>query len=84
MTEQLPSDSLATPKTDAVALSARTLFGVYPGFTQYVEADFARAQERRIAELEQALRYALKYEDGEAACVRHWRFVARDVLEIKP
>lgn len=45
MSEQVPSDQSDTPKTDAAAVWASD-FGII------VPADFARSQERRIAELE--------------------------------
>lgn len=47
---QLTSEPVATPKTDAAAFLARQSNASPPTFV--VSADFAREQERRIAELE--------------------------------
>lgn len=51
MSEQLPSDHSDTPKTDA----QRLFIFEAPDKGVYVPVEFARAQERRIAELEAAL-----------------------------
>lgn len=41
-----------TPKTDAAKFTSRERYCIYPGTDELVFADFARAQERRIDELE--------------------------------
>lgn len=58
MTEptHLASDQSDTPRTDAAAFTARERYCVYPGTDEMVPADFARAQERTIAELAGALK----------------------------
>jgi len=35
----------------------------------------------RVREMEAAMEYAIKYESGGIGCVRHWRFVFRDLLK---
>lgn len=45
MNEQLSSDQIATPRTDAAVAPARVLLGY-----DVVRADFARAQERSLNE----------------------------------
>lgn len=50
--QQQISDPVATPKTDAAACLFQS---AHPQYRELVPADFARAQERRIAELEKAL-----------------------------
>jgi hypothetical protein len=51
VTEQVPSDTSDTPKTDAAIVRIKIEGEAFTG-EQLVRADFARAQERRIAELE--------------------------------
>lgn len=52
----LPSDQSDTPKTDAAAFWARQATGFQPETVPCVPADFARAQERTMAELVSVLR----------------------------
>lgn len=71
MSEEIRTkDQLATPKTDAVAYRARKWHNA-PEVT-VVPADFAREQERRIAELQRdAARYRwLRHGDNDEAVVR--------------
>lgn len=52
MTDSLSSDQITTPRTDAVALSLFQWRQYTEGSKELVPADFARAQELRIAEME--------------------------------
>lgn len=53
MSEQVSSDQSATPKTDEAEQTWCNEMGEV--VLHYVDVDFARAQERRIAELERRL-----------------------------
>ena len=58
MTEQVPSDPMATPKTDVVARYIRNEHG---DWVDTVPVDFARAQELQIAKLQMLLETSLKF-----------------------
>lgn len=61
--EQLASDPMATPKTDAVTRSAQ----YWPISAEVVPVHFARAQERLIVELLETLRLAQVWLTGWAS-----------------
>jgi hypothetical protein len=60
MNAQVPSDTSDTPKTDAAIVRIKVEGEEFFG-EQLVRADFAREQERRIAELVDALKMQVGY-----------------------
>jgi hypothetical protein len=69
MGSQLPSDSLSSLKAKLTAAN--------PEHSVLLQNAYALA----LVECAEALQYAIDYEAGEVGCVRHWKFVARDILE---
>jgi hypothetical protein len=62
MTEQVPSDQSDTPKTDDASFYIKVEDDQYLSCWQWVvDREFARDQERRIAELVEALKVQVGY-----------------------
>jgi hypothetical protein len=76
--EQLASDQVATPKTDAAEIAGYEC----DRRQSFVPADFARAQERRIAELESACQEIAELISGFDAMV--FDDIAKVLLGTKP